>query len=1075
MKKIKISPPALFLLAALLALTIANTGCTAKAKKAYHEKRADQFYAAGQFDRAEIEYENVLHNAPLDPQAISRLGLIYFQQGRVRNAFIYLRKAGELATNDLTVRLKLGLLYAALNQPGEARMTADFVLDQKPLDDDAPLLLAQTVGTPKEMAAARARLQKLAAAGDRAALEVALGTLSFRERDFKNAAASYQRALTLDPKSSQAFASLGLLDATQKDLTNALINFNSAAEFAPERSPLKVLCARFKVETGDAAGGRQILEEMVKRTPDYIPALMGLAGIALSEKKYDDSQGYLDKVLARDPDNLDGMMLDSQLKLAKGDLSAATGELERGTQIYPQVPGIYYQLAQAYLSANDTAKATLNLGHALDLNPDFADAIMLLAQIQIRSQNSSPAVFSLEKLVQKQPQLVRAQLLLADVYRQNKRVADAMAIYTSLEENYPQNPQLPLLLGSAYAQQNDDADARREFTRALTLAPDSPVALEQLENLDLAEKQFDAAMQRVQSRLSADPNNVSLYILQAKVYLAEEKRDQAEATLLKAIQVGPDNPGVYLLLAQLYLDSKQNDKAMAQLDTTLAKDPKNLSALMLKATIYGSSKDYDQQTDTYEKMLAIDPKCTPALNNLACLYAQNPRQLDRAYDLAQQARTLMPFDPNAADTLGWICYLRGSFPAALSLLQESAAKLPNEPENQFHLGMVNYVMGKDDAARAAFQSALQINQDFPEQDECKTCLAILNINPQTADAAAIAVLERRVAQKSNDPIALGRLAAIYQRAGNTDKAIASYEAVLQAAPNNVSAMLNLAQLYAPKDAAKAYDLARTAYKLASDNPIAAHIYGQLTYQHGDFKLANTLLQQTVQNQNSDPQAFFELAQSAYSLGKISDAQAALQNALQLNLPAPQSTEAQRMLNLINLAADSAQAVAATAQVAQILKSEPDYVPALMTAGVIDERNANAAAAEIAYEKILARYPDFSPAQRQLAILYSKDSTKLDRAYDLVSKARTIYPDDAVLAKATGIIVFQQGDFSRAASLLKGVAINLPNDAEVFYYLGAAQFKLKDNAASKASLQQALALNLSGSQADAAKQLLGQLK
>ena len=228
-------------LAAVTALMIFNTGCTAKAKKIYHENRADKFYAAGQLDRAEIEYLNALHNAPGDAHAIGRLGLIYFQQGRMELAAPYLRKGSELATNDLDLRLKLGFIYVAMGKLDDARAAADFVIDQRPQDPEAPLLLAQAVGTQKELAAVQARLQKLAAAGDRPAFEVALGSLAFREHDLKSANASFKRALALDPKFSPALAGLATLSIAENDLTNAEINFQAAADDAPDRSPTKIL------------------------------------------------------------------------------------------------------------------------------------------------------------------------------------------------------------------------------------------------------------------------------------------------------------------------------------------------------------------------------------------------------------------------------------------------------------------------------------------------------------------------------------------------------------------------------------------------------------------------------------------------------------------------------------------------------------------------------------------------------------------------------------------------------------------------------------------------------------------
>lgn len=1077
MRKLKKLTTFFLSLAAVAALMVCNTGCTAKAKKIYHENRADKFYAAGQLDRAEIEYLNALHNAPGDGHAIGRLGLIYFQQGRLELAAPYLRKGSEMATNDLELRLKLGFIYVAMGRLDDARAAANFIIDRNPQDPEAPLLLAQSVGTQKEMVAAQARLQKLAAAGDHPAFEVALGTLAFREHDLKSADASFKRALALDPKFSAALAGLATLSIAENDLTNAEINFQAAAANAPDRSPTTLLYARFKADTGDVAGARQVLEGMVKRTPDYLPAWIALAQMSLSQKKYDESHGFLEQVLTRDSNNFDALMLDSQLKLAQTNQPAAIAQLERMAQLYPQSPMVYYQLGQAYLMGNDNGNAATSLERAVHLNPDDAEAILLLAQIQIRNQKPEPAIFALEKLVHQHPQLMQAQLLLAAAYRADNRFDDALAIYSSLENLLPKSPQIPLLAGSTYAEQNDIAAARREFNRALEIAPDNAMVLEQLVNLDLAEKQFASALQRVQRRLQTQPNQIALYMIEAKIFSAEGKPDQAEAALLQAGKVDPDNTSIYLLLAESYLNSKQNDQALAQLKEVLARDPKNLSALMLQASVYASNKDYQKQADTYEQMLEIDPQYTLALNNLAWIYSQNIPRLDRAYELAQRAHSLMPNDPSTADTLGWICFLRGAYPTALGLIQQSSAKLPNDPEIQFHLGMANYMSGNEDAARTALQRALQISSgpEFSDRNECKNCLAILDINPQTADAAELALLQKRIAEKPGDPIALGRLAAAYQYRGNSDQAIASYEAVLQAFPNNLTALLNLAQLYETKDAAKAYDLAKSAYKLAPDSPVAVRIYGHLAYQNGDFKLANALLQQAVQNQTDNPQTFFDFGQAAYSLGKISDAQTAMQNALQLNLPAPQSTEARRLLDLIGLAADPAQAVAATARISGILKLEPGYVPALMVAGVIDERNANVPSAEVAYEKILAQYPDFSPAQRQLAILYSNDPAKLSQAYDLATKARTVYPDDAALTKATGIVLFQQGDYSRAANLLKDAAANLPNDPELFYYLGTAQLKLNENRAAKASLQEALDLKLSGQLADSAKQMLGQLK
>jgi tetratricopeptide (TPR) repeat protein len=1066
----------LFLIVSVASLlAIGSTGCSAKAKKIYHLSRANKYFDAGQYDQAEVEYINVLRNDRENADAYGCLGIIYFEDGRYQSAAPFLFRGSQLATNNLELHLKLGFIYLAMGKTKEARDEASFVLARKPQDQEAPLLLAETATTQKEIADAQQQLQKLSQSGDKMAIEVASGTLSFQEHDFKTAQADFQRAEVLDPKSGAAYLAAGALHLAQNDLKAAEADFKAAADLSPARSPRRLQYAQFEMQTGNSAAAKNILDEMVKKTPDYIPAWVGLAEITLAEKNSDACAASLNKALARDPENYDALLLQGRLDLAQGETAKAIMELERMAKVYPQASRVHYQLAMAYLVNGEPAKGVNSLNTAVSLDTNFTEAILLLAQVGIENGDSDSAVASLKQLIANQPQLTQAQLLLAYAYRAQGKADDALVIYQQLGQSFPQNPQIPLLMGSTYLQQKNNVAARKEFTRAFELAPDSLLALEQLVDLDLTEKQFATAMQRVEKAMALNPKQAELRLLEANVFMAQGNTNQAEDALSKAIELQPESQTAYLVLAQLYFDSNQNQKAMADLNTVIGKNPKNVSALMLLGMIHNDEKDYQAAADAYEKLLAINPKSGSALNNLAYIYSEYLNQLDRAYDLAQRARNLLSDDPSAADTLGWILYKKGEYPLALSLLQESANKLPDEPDAQFHLGMTYYMMDEEEPARAAFQRALQSNKEFSGRNECNQCLSVLAVDPKTSDTDARTSLEKRIAEKPNDPIALARLASIYQRDGTLDKATETYETILKSNPKNVAAMMNLAQLYASKDPQRAFDLAKAAYKLSPDDSDVSYTLGRLAYQTGNYKLAASLLQQAAKNQPDNPQALYDFAEAAYSIGQISDAQVTMLDALQARLVSPQSDEARRFLDLVSIAANPAQAVAAESRVEEILKSDSNYVPALMVLAVINEQKTNFLAAEQAYEKVLNHFPDFAPAQRKLAILYAEDSSNTERAYVLAIKARESFPDDSDLGKALGIIVFRQGDYSRAVSLLKVSTVERSADAELFYYLGAAQYRLKNRAESKASLQRALSANLSGKLTADASQMLAELK
>ena len=133
------------------------------------------------------------------------------------------------------------------------------------------------------------------------------------------------------------------------------------------------------------------------------------------------------------------------------------------------------------------------------------------------------------------------------------------------------------------------------------------------------------------------------------------------------------------------------------------------------------------------------------------------------------------------------------------------------------------------------------------------------------------------------------------------------------------------------------------------------------------------------------------------------------------------------------------------------------------------------AASGSYNRVLEHYPEFMPACRRLVILLSTKKGDTKRAFDLALKARTAFPGDSELAKAYGIILYRQGDFSRALGMLRESASNLQEDADLMYYLGMTQFRLNDGTGAKQSLQRALELNARSELAAEARRMLVELK
>src|SRR5215469_18702929 len=85
------------LIVALCLAALTSAGCS-KDEPTKEEllSRAEAASAAGQWDKAEMDYRKVLSRAPEELAALRQLGSIYVDQGQIIQAYQLLKKAAEL-------------------------------------------------------------------------------------------------------------------------------------------------------------------------------------------------------------------------------------------------------------------------------------------------------------------------------------------------------------------------------------------------------------------------------------------------------------------------------------------------------------------------------------------------------------------------------------------------------------------------------------------------------------------------------------------------------------------------------------------------------------------------------------------------------------------------------------------------------------------------------------------------------------------------------------------------------------------------------------------------------------------
>jgi TPR repeat protein len=118
---------------------------------------------------------------------------------------------------------------------------------------------------------------------------------------------------------------------------------------------------------------------------------------------------------------------------------------------------------------------------------------------------------------------------------------------------------------------------------------------------------------------------------------------------------------------------------------------------------------------------AAGQECPGAMNNLAYLWAEQGKELDKALIWAGKAVSMEPENGAFVDTLGWVLFKKGRHDEALGRLAE-AEKLNSEDANILdHLAETYFKLGKKAEAAQYWKRAIEqsADQEFNEKIQLK--------------------------------------------------------------------------------------------------------------------------------------------------------------------------------------------------------------------------------------------------------------------------------------------------------------------------------------------------------------------
>src|SRR2546429_9441551 len=97
----------LFRIVTLILAILLVTACSKEARKARLLGEADNYFKAGNYDKAKLSYLNVLRQDPANALAFERIGAMWLEEGAPMRAGAFLARASVLDPGNAQNRIRL--------------------------------------------------------------------------------------------------------------------------------------------------------------------------------------------------------------------------------------------------------------------------------------------------------------------------------------------------------------------------------------------------------------------------------------------------------------------------------------------------------------------------------------------------------------------------------------------------------------------------------------------------------------------------------------------------------------------------------------------------------------------------------------------------------------------------------------------------------------------------------------------------------------------------------------------------------------------------------------------------------
>ena len=603
-------------------------------------------------------------------------------------------------------------------------------------DPKVSALLSLFLASENDMNAAKTELAKAKLSGNSAYVLYAEAMVLRLEKKIQQAKKICMEAIAMDENHPYPWNVLGRIQFDQGKIKNAHASFQKALRLEPNFLPGYLNLGAASYMLGDDEAAINNFKKAIQMDPRTANAHYGLGLVYAKIGQYKEASGEFLKTIELDPENHLAIqeLGSAQLKANQPEKALETGKKMEKIGL----PDAYLVLGDAALHLGKTQEAIQYLEQA---SPDRSEVDSLLGFCYMVQNQNDTALTYMETALKKNPNNFAAFLAQAGLkFILNKKI--------ELDEDLRLgwgdviDRAVHFSRGCVQAYRGNWETATAEWGASENLIKGFSIkgldaqilsqglANEELPHLNLGmlyffRQLYDPALEQLFLALDKNADSILSNYFLAQVYLNQGDRSKAIGCLNTALKHAPNFFTALYSVAEINFLMGNPAQALDFYLRALEvhKDP----GILLKVALYYENAGKLKEAEKYyEDLINAEPELYVGYNQLAWFYAKQGKNLEKALGLARKANVLMPGNASILDTLGWIHYHNQQYDKALEYLEHSEKVISKNPTVLFHIGLTYFALGENNKSYAYLEKALELNDQFEGAEKAKEILESRN-------------------------------------------------------------------------------------------------------------------------------------------------------------------------------------------------------------------------------------------------------------------------------------------------------------------------------------------------------------